>query len=195
MIIASARAAASPSVGPLARQIPAAAPRGIGFDGHPLHGVPGDGLGGRGGRRRKHDQPIDRHRGPAAPLERHHAAERAAGDERQPIHAELREQRGVRERQIRRRQVGKRLVVLARPLPRAGGPVTAPEQVGCDDGMAGGVQRLARPDERAPPAPPRPRSPSGRGRRGSSRDPGRPRYRPARDSEGAGLGGPGHPPS
>ena len=97
--------------------VPSAPPRGIGLDGHPLDGIPRDGLGRRGRRRGEHHQAIDRHGRPAPPLQRHHAAERAAGRERQPLDAEVLEQRHVGQRQIAGRELGERLVVVARPIP------------------------------------------------------------------------------
>ena len=64
---------------------------------------------------------------------------------------------------------GKGIVVLGRPLLRAGGAVAAAEEVGGDDGMARRVERLARPHQRPPPGVRPRRCRSGRGTPGSSR--------------------------
>ena len=89
-------------------------------------------------------------------LERDHAAERAAGDERQPVDAERVERAATARAPGRASRPAGTSAPYGRPgrrveRRRAGRAVAAAEQVGAQDADPVRVERAARPDERLPP--------------------------------------------
>ena len=146
---------AEPVDGRIGQRVVAAGPARVGPDGGLLGGLGADLVGGghrAGGEEEQRRHPVGQRDGP---LERPHAAHRAADDAGPPVHAERVGQRGLDPHLVADGHLGEPGTPPAAVRAGRGGarrPLAAAEHVGADDEEPVGVQRAAGPDQAVPPA-------------------------------------------